>query len=212
MYKNKSLDDVFGYLCTNSCILLDLYGLICPIVCTDILAFECKWKRIAVIEESKTSRWRLRIFSMGPLGNQNMPIWVRGYSQIGQLTRGLILQLPKAASNGDWDYCANTAYFSPFPSCFVSPQAPCVHTYNHSVIELKRVNLWFPLEIWHLFLSLKTLWNALRALVWTGDRKKYANLLKLRLSADVSLFSAGTHNVAVVMIAVIYIEYVQGLH
>lgn len=42
--------------------------------------------------------------------------------------------------------------------------------------------------------------------------KKYANLLKLRLSADVSLCSAGTHNVAVVMIAVIYIEYVQGLH
>lgn len=45
-----------------------------------------------------------------------------------------------------------------------------------------------------------------------GRGKKYANLLKLRLSADVSLCSAGTHNVAVVMIAVIYIEYVQGLH
>lgn len=99
------------------------------------------------------------------------------------------------------------------PSCFVSPQAPCVHTYNHSVIELKRVNLWFPLEIGHLFLSLKTPWNAWRVLARTGEReKKYANLLKLRLSADVSLCSAGTHNVAVVMIAVIYIEYVQGLH
>ncbi len=48
-------------------------------------------------------------------------------------------------------------------------------------------------------------------LVWTGE-KKYANLLKLRLSADVSLCSAGTHNATVVMIAVIYIEYVQGLH
>lgn len=40
--------------------------------------------------------------------------------------------------------------------------------------------------------------------------KKYANLLKLCLSADVSLCAAGTHNVAVVTIAVIYIEYVRG--
>lgn len=167
-----------------------------------------EWKRIAVIVKSKTTRWRLRIFSMGPLGNQNMPIWVRGYSQIGQLTRGLIPQLPKAASNGDWDYCANIAYFSPCCSLFLSPQAPCVHTYNHSVIELKRVNLWFPHEIGHLFQSLKPLWIAWRALVRTGE--KYANLLKLCLSAYVSLCAAGTHNVAVVMIAVIYIECVQG--
>lgn len=128
MCKNNSLDDKFDYLCKSSLLLLDLYGLIFLIVCTDMLPSEWKWKRITVIEESKTSRWRLRIFSMGPLGNQNMPIWVRGYSQIGQLTRGLILQLPKAASNGDWDYCANTAYFSPFPFLFRFPSSPlCPH-------------------------------------------------------------------------------------